>query len=250
MLWVRKLMGWIMIGMAVYFVMPILGQKLGGLLLACTALAATVHLGWIDRTLRGNRAFGVFKTAAAIAGLALAASLTVSSLSTKPAVPWQPYSDQVLAEARSLNKPVIMDFSATWCPTCRHLDEVTFNNPKVVKESKTSFVMVKVDLTHRANAALERLISQYGIRGLPTVVFLDSQGKERSDLRLAGFLGPDEFLGRMAKLAEQTRAPVRSEKQTEIVPGSASTRGRGAIAVPVLDQRPGNGDTFFVKKSF
>jgi thiol:disulfide interchange protein DsbD len=44
------------------------------------------------------------------------------------------------------------------------------------------------------------LLEQYAIRGVPTVVFLDSGGKERMDLRLLDYLPPDQFMSRMAEI--------------------------------------------------
>ena len=68
-----------------------------------------------------------------------------------PGVAWQPYSDQVLAQAAKEHKPVIIDFYATWCTPCRELDEITFHHPDVVKLADQDFVMVKVDLTQKGN---------------------------------------------------------------------------------------------------
>ena len=53
MIWVRNLMGWVLVGMAVYFVRPLLPDPYGTLLLAAVALAAGLHLGWIDRNQAG-----------------------------------------------------------------------------------------------------------------------------------------------------------------------------------------------------
>ncbi len=50
MIWIRKLMGWVLVGMAAYFIRPLLPSTIGMLLMAAVALAAGLHLGWIDRT--------------------------------------------------------------------------------------------------------------------------------------------------------------------------------------------------------
>ncbi len=64
--------------------------------------------------------------------------------------------------------------------------------------------MVKVDLTRRGNSSNnssnERLLQKYGVKGVPTVVFLDQQGEERRELRLVDFLPADQFLVRMAEI--------------------------------------------------
>lgn len=116
-----------------------------------------------------------------------------------PGVVWQPYSDELLPEAKKLKKTVIIDFYANWCAPCRELDEVTFHNTEVVKQSKHDFTMVKVDLTRKGNPDHERLLRRYEVKGVPTVIFIDHQGNERHDLRLVDFLPPDQFLIRMAE---------------------------------------------------
>ena len=59
------------------------------------------------------------------------------------------------------------------------------------------FVMIKVDLTRKGNPDHERLLRQFQVKGVPTVVFLDQYGKERGDLRLVDFLPAEQFLLRM-----------------------------------------------------
>jgi thiol:disulfide interchange protein DsbD len=210
MLWVRKLMGWVLIGMAAYFLMPLFNAEAQRFVLAAVALCAAIHLGWIDRTRGSFRAFRWLKTGTALAGLVLAAFLAASDLTVRQGVAWQPYSDQVLAEAQDFKKPVIMDFSAAWCTPCREMEEVTFRDPEVVRRASMNFVMVKVDVTRSGDAAYERALTRYAVKGVPTVIFLDAEGKERADLRLVGYLSPDKFLTRMAqvKLGSESPAPL------------------------------------------
>ena len=121
-----------------------------------------------------------------------------------PGVNWEPYSAELLSEAKKGKMPVIIDFYADWCSPCRELEEITFHNKEVVEQAKLAFVMIKVDLTRKSNPVYEQLLKQYEIKGVPTVIFLDRQGDERSDLRLVDFIPTDQFLIRMA----ETRKPA------------------------------------------
>ena len=203
MIWIRKLMGWVLVGMAAYFIRPLLPSATGFLLPAAVALAAGLHLGWIDRTPSGFRAFGWLKAAAGIAGLVLAAFLIGSFVIQGPGVKWEAYSDPLLAEAANSRKPVIIDFSADWCAPCRELEEVTFHNDEVVKQATRDFVMIQVDLTRRGTSETERLLERYEVKGVPTVVFIARSGEERKELRVVDYLPPDQFLMRMVEARKE-----------------------------------------------
>jgi thiol:disulfide interchange protein DsbD len=202
MLWVRKLMGWVLVGMAAYFIRPLLPRPAGIFILAAAAFGAGLHLGWIDRTRADFRLYQILKTSAGIAGIVLATLLIGTLFFRGPGVAWQPYSDQLLAEGRRLKKPVIIDFYADWCSPCRELEEVTFHHSEIVKQSRQDFIMIKVDLTRKGNPVHLKILDKYDIKGVPTVLFLDRLGNERRDLRLIDYLPADQFLIRMAELKE------------------------------------------------
>ena len=201
MIWVRKLMGWVLVGMAAYFIRPVLSKAIGDIVLAAVAAGAGLHLGWIDRTRAGFRAFAWMKAAAGVAGLVIATALIGALVLAGPGVSWHPYSDRLLLKAAAEKKPVVIDFSAVWCAPCRELDEITFRHPDIVQRSKDAFVFIKVDLTRKGNPVHARLLKRFDVRGVPTVVFIDPGGHERRDLRLVDFLSPGPFLIRMGQVA-------------------------------------------------
>ena len=118
-----------------------------------------------------------------------------------PSIPWKPYSPEIMEQARNIGKPVILDFSADWCTPCREMEHVTFRDPEIVKQTER-FIMVRADLTTKGDPALERLVREYSVRGVPTVIFLDRNGKELPELRVGQFVPADQFLSRMVKVGD------------------------------------------------
>jgi thiol:disulfide interchange protein DsbD len=201
MVWVRKLLGWILVGMAVYLILPILPERFpAAWLLAALAWSAGIHLGWIERTGRSSPRFRwVRRTAGILLAAGGVALLWQAGEGTK-GITWTPYRPGLLAEAETEGTPVLLDFSADWCAPCRELEERVFSDPRVV-ETARAFAAVKVDLTRR-NPEHEAVRRRFSVRGVPTVVFLDAQGREIPRLRVESYVEPSDFLNRMQRALE------------------------------------------------
>ncbi len=115
--------------------------------------------------------------------------------------------DEAIAKAKTDCKPVMIDFYADWCAACKELDKLTYVSPDVAAESRR-FVTVKVDGTEESEAT-ETLYQRFGVKGLPTVAFIDPLGEVLQSPRVAGFLPPEKFLPEMRKvgLATCSRTP-------------------------------------------
>ncbi|MBF0169745.1 MAG: thiol:disulfide interchange protein, partial [Nitrospinae bacterium] len=72
----------------------------------------------------------------------------------------------------------------------------TFSDEAVIAESER-FVMIAVDVTKADDPEGEALKKRFAVSGVPTVLFFGSDGKERSELRLVGFVDAETFLGKM-----------------------------------------------------
>jgi thioredoxin:protein disulfide reductase len=200
MIWVKSLMGWVLVGMAAYFIRLILPGYWRTVLMAVVAVVAGLHLGWIDKSRAGFRAFPWLKTIVSAGCMVLAAYLVTSYAMLGPGVTWKPYSEDVLKTATDQKKPVVIDFYATWCTPCRELDEMTFRDPGISRLAGSDFVLVRVDVTKSGNPENEQLLQRYSIKGVPTILFIDAEGKERPELRLVDYLPADQFLVRMAEV--------------------------------------------------
>ena len=91
-----------------------------------------------------------------------------------------------------------MDFAATWCIPCRELDEKTFSD-KRVRAALARRALFKADMTRASSPDVQELARKHAIRGVPTIIFLDASGKERTDLRLLGFEDANAFLKRLER---------------------------------------------------
>jgi thiol:disulfide interchange protein DsbD len=193
MVQVKKAMGFILIAMAFYFLRPLLGDNIFRWGVALSLLTGAVFL-FLTRT-PGARVLRI-----AMASLLLVSGVAFALPRNHGAgVSWEKYDAKALDAARASGKPVVIDFYADWCLPCKELDEKTFPDAKV-KDELARFVRFKADLTSPENPTTQQLTKQYGIVGVPTLVFLDAKGEERKELRLTGFEAPAPFAARAGKL--------------------------------------------------
>jgi thiol:disulfide interchange protein DsbD len=205
MIWIRKLMGWVLMAMAAFMVSFAISRGiLRPVLLAGVALAAGIHLGWLDRTGRGNKAFSYAKRAVGI--VVACGGIAYLLLSIRPAgqIQWIPYDQSVIAQAAEEKRPVILEFSADWCAPCRIMQREVFTDPEIIKLSR-NFVMVRADLT-RAQPFHDQLLDRYHIRGIPLVVFINSEGKEVERLRIVGLVDKARFVNRLEEFLKISTA--------------------------------------------
>jgi thiol:disulfide interchange protein DsbD len=103
----------------------------------------------------------------------------------------QPYFD----EAKRTGKPLLLDFYADWCISCKEMEIKTFQNAAVAKKMQ-DFILVQADVT-RNTAEHQALLKQYGLFGPPGILLFNPAGEEQTNQRVVGFMPPDRFLLRL-----------------------------------------------------
>jgi thioredoxin:protein disulfide reductase len=190
MIQVKKAMGFILIAMAFYFLRPLIGDFAFQYGVAASLLIGAAFLFFFSR----SQGATVWRIGIAILLLVSGVAFALPRKHGE-GVQWAKYDEGAISRARESGKPVVIDFYADWCLPCKELDEKTFTDPKVITELDR-FVRVKADLTVPSDATTMALTKQYGIAGVPTIVFIGADGTEVKDARLTGFEPPDAFLQR------------------------------------------------------
>jgi thiol:disulfide interchange protein DsbD len=89
-------------------------------------------------------------------------------------------------------KPVMLDFYADWCVSCKEMERMTFRDQNV-KSQFASMLLLQADVT--ANSADDTaLLKRFGLFGPPGIIFFDRHGKEIEDARVIGYSPAERFL--------------------------------------------------------
>jgi thiol:disulfide interchange protein DsbD len=199
LVWSKKALGVILLGLALYFLRPLLSETALTAAAVCLLAGAGAYLGWLERSRGRGAAF--LRVRRVVGGALVAAALVMAWPRPQPAslVPWIPYSEAALEEAQRTHRPIVIDVYADWCIPCVEMEHVTFRHPDVA-QALQPVATLRVDATRGVSADAERLLARYRIYGAPTTLFFDRSGQERTDLRLLGFAAPDEFLERLRQI--------------------------------------------------
>ncbi|MEN9340938.1 MAG: hypothetical protein RL178_250 [Pseudomonadota bacterium] len=100
-----------------------------------------------------------------------------------------------LKDARQKGQPVLLDFYADWCVTCKEMELLTFSDEKV-KAALSAYQLIQVDVT-KNTVEHQRILKQYALFGPPAILFFDANGEEKVSKRVIGFMKAERFLERL-----------------------------------------------------
>jgi len=183
---VKHIFGFILIGMALYFLLPLLPESISAYVLPVFMIGTAIYLLFFEKLANSVKGFRIFKIVFSVLIMTVGVYALIPSETNS--VDWKPFTEDALTEITG--KGVIIDFYADWCIPCKELDALTFSDPKVIELSK-EFETYKADMTKALSLEVENLRNDFNIVGVPTVLILNANGEEIE--RITGFVNAQEF---------------------------------------------------------
>ena len=218
---VKRLFGLLLLGVALWTVQSILPASvvlaLWGALMICSAVMLVSYHQ--HRGHRGELSKSLWRRSVA-AVLAVCGLLQLAGAASGGSDPLQPLSHlaarggtgashagpvfnpvRSVAELdnllRTSGRPVMLDFYADWCVSCKEMERFTFVDPAVQKKLAGA-LLLKADVT--ANNPQDReLLKRFQLFGPPGTIFFDSQGREIADTRVIGYQNSQRFLQTLSR---------------------------------------------------
>jgi thiol:disulfide interchange protein DsbD len=116
-------------------------------------------------------------------------------------LPFEPIRSVAELDARltAVDRPVMLDFYADWCVSCKEMEKFTFTDP-AVRARMSEFILLKADVTGNTDDD-KALLARFGLFGPPGIIFFDTQGKEIQGVRVVGFQKADKFLASLNRVS-------------------------------------------------
>lgn len=215
---VKKFFGMLLLAVAIWIVSPILPMATQMLMWAALLMVSGIYLRALDplpHTARGwhrfGKGLGIILLLTGVAYLVGALSGArdplrplgaIGSGSQAEVTSHLPFSRiKNLAEldarvAQAGGQPVMLDYYADWCVSCKEMERFTFSDPRVQAKLK-NVVLLQADVTNN-NADDKALLARHGLFGPPAILFFGQDGKELSERRVIGYQDAAAFLASLS----------------------------------------------------
>jgi len=218
---VKRFFGVVLLAVAIYLVSSLLPAVVQMLMWAALLIVCAIFLQAIDPLPHGAPAYRkLFKGVGVIALLAGIAYIIgalsggrdvlqpLSGLRSEAAPAYQPplfqrvdnLTQLAAAIASAAGKPVMLDFYADWCVTCKEMERYTFTND-AVRARLDGMLTLQADVTANLDDH-KALLKRFGLFGPPGIVFFDRQGNEIKGLRVIGFQPADKFAASLDQILQ------------------------------------------------
>jgi thiol:disulfide interchange protein DsbD len=195
----RKAMGFVLLFIAVNLLVSLSKERLISVLYFGVIVSFAVWMwgGWVGFSTASIKKWAVRLTAVIIAVAAGFYFLPEK----QDLINWWHYDAEVIAQAKSAGKPVLIKFTAGWCTSCKWLEKTVYNTKEIAELVKVrGVVAVKADTTDRDSEATKAHSEVYGEAGVPvTIVFLP----DGEEVRFRGVFGKDEMKELLKRLPER-----------------------------------------------
>ena len=211
---VKRFFGTLLLAVAIYLVSPFTPLPLQMFLWAALLIGTAVYLRAIDPLPASAHGFQRFAKLVGLVALLAGVAYLVGAFSgsrdilqplsglrattagvAAHATPFQSVSSLANLDTRiraAAGKPVLLDFYADWCVSCKEMERFTFSDERV-KTRFRDMVLLQADVTANSpeHAAL---LKRFRLFGPPGIIFFDREGREIQGLRVIGFQPADRFL--------------------------------------------------------
>lgn len=196
--WIEKLLGHLLLGVALYFAWPLLSEDVMGGLVILWLTVATISLSLT--VIPSNKLLFVGRTVALIALGALGIYwVTFNMIWLHANLDWTKGTKFVRKDSH--DGPAVVYTGADWCVPCQELKVTTFQSERVLRASR-GIQLVKIDLTDPPPKPVSDWLREHEIVGVPTMVFLRSDGQEIRELRSQGYISARKFSNRLRQLKQ------------------------------------------------
>ncbi len=151
--------------------------------------------------------------------VAVAAFVATRAPAGTDVVPWQDDLAAAREHSAQTGRPVLMYFTAAWCPGCRAMSSHVFGDEALAQDLGRRVIPVKIDLTD-SNHPNGAVAQRYNVAAIPTLVLTDATGDEFA--RYTQGAMPDRFA---SWIAEHTESPAPPDAQPGPAPVALGPAG-------------------------